>query len=87
MEHLADVMIRPRLEQYSGVHFRAIPEMMQEGYDAGLLAAQEIRAVAMTQAATRATTMPEAPARPTTPPFDRLRAFGPAPHVVPPGGA
>lgn len=49
MEHLGDVMVRPRLEEYSGVHFRAIREMMQEGYEAGLVAAQEIRAVAALQ--------------------------------------
>ena len=90
MEHLADVMVRPRLEQYSGVHFRAIPEMMQEGYEAGLAAAQEIRAFAEAHPASPAevpVAARPAPVRAAAPAADTRRAFGPTSIVQPPSGA
>jgi NTE family protein len=54
MEHLADVMIRPRLHPYSGLHFRNIPEMIAEGYRAAQEAIPAIRALAAAQALSRA---------------------------------
>lgn len=79
MEQYGDVIVRPRLEKFSGAHFRAIPEMMEEGYRSGLAAAAEIRAWAARHQ--------QPPARTVLPRGDVHRAFGGSPAVLPPGGA
>ncbi len=83
MEPLGDVIVRPPLEEYSGAHFRAIPAMMEAGYQAGLAAVPEIRAIAATQAARQTRHSPQ-----FLPPVgDLQRAYGPGRMIVPPGGA
>ncbi len=78
MEPLGDVIIRPRLEKYSGVHFRAVPEMIREGYESTKAAIPLIRALAAARAPSPAL------ARAAT---DRLSTFDLPPVVLPPGGA
>ena len=92
MEQYGDVIVRPQLEKYSGAHFRAIPEMMDEGYRSGLAAADEIKAwmrahdgAAHAPSATNAVT----PTTGRTPGAlsESRRAFGTPPLILPPGGA
>jgi NTE family protein len=65
MESLGDVVVRPNLQPYSSIHFRNIPEMVEEGYRATKLVIPEIHAAWNAwQTRARERALPHAPEAP-----------------------